>query len=78
MQRYQFHKYYISFLMKKIILAIKLILRSKFIFKTPQKFDLIIFSRIPSEMTCKIKKSLEFDLKRNSVRNDLYFFLFFF
>ena len=29
--------------MKKIILAIKLILRSKFIFRTPQKFDIIIF-----------------------------------
>ena len=32
--------------MKKIILAIKLILRSKFIFKTPQKFDLIIFDEV--------------------------------
>ena len=29
--------------MKKIILFLKLILRSKFIFKTPDKHDLIIF-----------------------------------
>ena len=32
--------------MKKIILAIKLILRSKFIFKTPSKCDLIVFDEV--------------------------------
>ena len=32
--------------MKKIILVIKLILRSKFIFKTPKKHDLILFDDV--------------------------------
>ena len=35
--------------MKKIILLLKLILRSKFIFKTPKKYDLIVFDKTSLE-----------------------------
>ena len=35
--------------MKKIILLLKLILRSKFIFKTPKKYDLIVFDKMSLE-----------------------------
>ena len=35
--------------MKKIILFLKLILRSKFIFKTPKKYDLVVFDKMSLE-----------------------------
>ena len=61
--------------MKKIILAIKLILRSKFIFKTPSKCDLIVFDEVAlSDLNICLSKFSFFVLQtRIQNINKIYF-----
>ena len=55
--------------MKKIILLLKLILRSKFIFKTPKKYDLIVFDKMSLE---DLNRAIGHIIKNNIFDNSIY------